>query len=80
MKITVFTSNQPRHLSLVEKLASIADTVFVIQECNTAFPGKVADFTDAIASQYLARALTPGNVARMFYDAPRRRFMTAQVA
>ena len=44
MKITVFTSNQPRHLSLIESLSSIADDVYAIQECNTIFPGQVADF------------------------------------
>ncbi|QDT41821.1 Methionyl-tRNA formyltransferase [Gimesia alba] len=44
MKITVFTSNQPRHLSLIESLASIAEEVYAIQECNTIFPGQVADF------------------------------------
>jgi hypothetical protein len=44
MKITVFTSNQPRHVALIESLAGIADEVFAIQECNTLFPGSVADF------------------------------------
>lgn len=44
MKITVFTSNQPRHLALVSKLASISDTTYAILECNTIFPGKVQDF------------------------------------
>jgi len=44
MKITVFTSNQPRHISLIKDLASIADIVFAIQECNTVFPGQVEDF------------------------------------
>ena len=44
MKITVFTSNQPRHLSLISGLAGIADEVFAVQECNTVFPGRVADF------------------------------------
>lgn len=44
MKITVFTSNQPRHLSLIAGLADIADEVFAVQECSTVFPGKVADF------------------------------------
>lgn len=44
MKITVFTNNQPRHISLIENLASIADKVFAIQECNTVFPGQVEDF------------------------------------
>lgn len=44
MKVTVFTSNQPRHLALVERLATIADKVFAVLECNTVFPGQVADF------------------------------------
>ena len=44
MKITVFTSNQPRHLSLINDLAAIADQVYAVQECNTVFPGRVDDF------------------------------------
>ena len=44
MKITVFTSNQPRHISLIESLSKIADKVFAVQECNTIFPGEVDDF------------------------------------
>lgn len=44
MKITVFTSNQPRHLSLINGLSKIADKVYAIMECNTVFPGEVKDF------------------------------------
>lgn len=44
MKITVFTSNQPRHLSLIKDLANVCDEVFAIIEVNTIFPGKNADF------------------------------------
>ena len=44
MKITVFTSNQPRHLSLIKDLANIADTVYAVIEVNTVFPGERADF------------------------------------
>lgn len=44
MKITIFTSNQPRHISLINKLASISDTAYAIMECNTVFPGSVQDF------------------------------------
>ena len=44
MKITVFTSNQPRHISLINRLAGIADAVYCIQESNTVFPGQVKDF------------------------------------
>ena len=44
MKITVFTSNQPRHFSLIKSLAEFATEVFAVQECLTLFPGSVADF------------------------------------
>ena len=44
MKITVFTSNQPRHLSLIKDLSTIADEVHAIIEVNTIFPGRKADF------------------------------------
>ena len=44
MKITVFTSNRPRHLSLIERLCGIADEVFAVQECSTVLPGRVQDF------------------------------------
>ena len=44
MKITVFTSNQPRHLSLIKDLANICDEVYAVIEVNTIFPGKKADF------------------------------------
>ncbi len=30
MKITIFTSNQPRHLRLIDELAKISDEVFAI--------------------------------------------------
>ncbi|MDE6600916.1 MAG: methionyl-tRNA formyltransferase [Lachnospiraceae bacterium] len=46
MNITVFTSNQPRHISLINSLATIAHRVFAIQECNTVFPGEIKDFFD----------------------------------
>lgn len=44
MKITVFTSNQPRHLHLIEQLSGIADECHAVMECNTVFPGRVQDF------------------------------------
>lgn len=46
MKITVFTSNQPRHLALLRSLSGIADTVYAIQEGTTVFPGEVKDRYD----------------------------------
>jgi len=40
-KITVFTSNQPRHLALLERLCDVAGDVFAVLECGTLFPGQV---------------------------------------
>lgn len=44
MKITVFTSNQARHLSLIKSLSSVADECYAVIEGSTVFPGKVDDF------------------------------------
>ncbi len=44
MKITLFTSNQVRHIALIESLSQIAKELFVVQECTTIFPGEVDDF------------------------------------
>lgn len=44
MRISVFTSNQPRHLALCEILSRVADSLYAIHESNTVFPGKVSDF------------------------------------
>jgi methionyl-tRNA formyltransferase len=59
MKITVFTGNQPRHVALIESLASIAHEVFAIQECTTLFPGRVPDFfrKSDVMQRYFARVI-----------------------
>lgn len=59
MRITVFTSNQPRHLSLIRDLAGIADEVFAVQECNTVFPGLVGDFykKSQVMQDYFGRVI-----------------------
>ena len=59
MKITLFTSNSPRHLSLAEGLAGIADEVFVFHECVTAFPGQVEDFfrRSEVMQRYFGRVV-----------------------
>ena len=44
MKITIFSSNQPRHLNLVKEFSKIAQEVYFISEVNTVFPGEVSDF------------------------------------
>ena len=41
MRITVFTSNQPRHLNLINSLSAIADECFAVVETNTVFPGQM---------------------------------------
>jgi len=35
MKITIFTSNQPRHIYFIKQLSSIADRVYAVVECKS---------------------------------------------
>ena len=44
MKITLFSSKQPRHINLARLLSQISDEVYFISEVNTVFPGRVKDF------------------------------------
>jgi hypothetical protein len=44
LKITIFTSNQPRHIALINSLAEVADIVYAVQEVSTVHPGQVEDF------------------------------------
>lgn len=57
MKITLFTSNHPRHLALVERLQKICEELFVVVESKTVFPGKVKDTEQKspVMEQYFAR-------------------------
>ncbi len=59
MRITVFTSNQPRHIALIETLAALADELLVVQECNTVFPGRVDDFfrKSEVMQRYFTRVI-----------------------
>ena len=41
MKITLFTLNKNRHNYLINLLSEVSDQLFVIQECDTIFPGIV---------------------------------------
>ena len=41
MKITLFTSNQNRHNSLINLISDNCDELFVIQESKSVFPGIV---------------------------------------
>lgn len=59
MKITVFTSNQPRHCSFINGLSKYCDEVFAVQECLTVAPGIVRDFYDRseIMQEYFSHVL-----------------------
>ena len=59
MRVTVFTSNQPRHLALVLKLAAVADSVHAVLECTTVFPGQVGDFfkKTPVMQRYLSKVM-----------------------
>lgn len=70
MRITVFTSNQPRHVALIERLAAVADTVFAVQECTTVLPGRVADVFRAsdVMQRYFAQVVA---AERALFGEPR---------
>lgn len=70
MTITVLTSNQPRHIALIESLACLADTIYAVQECNTVFPGQVPDFfkRSVVMQSYFARVLA---AERKIFGPPR---------
>lgn len=59
MKIAVFTSNQPRHQTLIRRLAEISDEVHAIIECTTVAPGKVDDFfrKSDVMQNYFSRVI-----------------------
>jgi methionyl-tRNA formyltransferase len=59
MRIAVFTSNQARHISLIESLTTVADEVLAIMESNTIHPGRVQDFyaKSAVMQAYFERVL-----------------------
>ncbi len=44
MKITIFTSNHPRHISLISKLEKVSEKCFAIIETTSLFQGKSGDF------------------------------------
>lgn len=59
MKITVFTSNHPRHLSLIKDLLDIGE-VHAIIECATRFPGAASDsmyHVSPVMADYFSRVL-----------------------
>lgn len=70
MKVTVFTSNQPRHLALIDELVAVAAAVWVVQEVNTVFPGRAPGLyrqSDAM-QQYFERVMA---AERAIFGTPR---------
>ena len=59
MRITLFTSNQPRHSAFVSKLAQICDELYVVVESTTIFPGKIPSFfsSSSIMQEYFKEVL-----------------------
>lgn len=70
MRITVFTSNQPRHVALIEALRPLCDELWAIQECATVFPGRVPDFfrKSPVMQDYFTRVL---DAERSVFGGPR---------
>ena len=59
MRVTVFTSSQPRHIALIERLASVSETVYACMEVTTLFPGQVEDFYEKseVMRSYFSRVM-----------------------
>ena len=59
MKVTVFTSNQTRHLHFIRQLQSVSDDLHVVMETLSVFPGQVQDFYNKSEAmqQYFSRVL-----------------------
>lgn len=76
MKVCLFTSNSPRHLALAEKLSTVAESVHVIQECSTVFPGRVEDYyrKSPVMQDYFGRVI---DAEREVFGTPR--FLPANV-
>lgn len=81
MKVSIFTSNSARHVSLAEKISSVADHVYMVQECSTVFPGRVQGYyrKSPVMQDYFGRVIEaeqtvfgtprflPGNVSQLSF-------------
>ncbi len=63
MKITIFTSNHPRHLALIERIQEICDELYVAIECKTLFPGAIEDVErkSSIMENYFSKVIEAEN-------------------
>jgi len=71
MKITVFTSNQPRRISLINRLAEVGDMTLAVMEYTTVFPGLVKVFS--------TRPKSCRNIFQMLL-LPRRSFLAISIS
>ena len=67
MTITIFTSNQPRHLSLIKELSKISKTVYAVIEVTTIFPGKIKDFfnNSIVMNEYFEKVRNSENPGKL---------------
>jgi hypothetical protein len=63
MKITIITSNKSRHNYLINQLSKIATELYIIQECDTIFPGKLKGYYNSskISEKYFKKVLHSQN-------------------
>lgn len=61
--VTVFTSNQPRHLNLINELSKVFEQVYAIIETNTVHPGKISDFfkKSSVMQSYFSKVIESEN-------------------
>ena len=59
MRISIFTSTQPRHVALIEAMTRLSDDVHAVMECKTLFPGKVGGVfpTTPTVERYFERVI-----------------------
>ena len=70
MKITLFTSNQPRHISLINNLSKVCDELYVIQECQTVNTGLTQgqyNKSDIIYKYFQKVSISQNKFFRNFY-------------
>ena len=62
--ITIFTSNQPRHLGLIKELSKVSEKIFAIIESNTVHTGKSDDFykKSKIMRHYFSKVILSENL------------------
>ena len=58
MRVTIFSSNQPRHLNLAREFEQFTDTVFFVSEVKQPF----CSLEDAIVAQKIAESARKSSI------------------